>query len=118
SGVWGREGEEGAEDRRWGAPGQQCQGVSERDAGCQESRQLLMERGERARVDALPLRQMQRQAADGAPPLERKDVESLVLELGTQPRFAFGHVHALDDFSIWRRQAAAKLHRSNCIKIA
>src|SRR5262249_22933799 len=68
------------------------------------------------RADLPPLRKAQRQAADGALAMQREDVEPLLLEVVTQARLAVGHVHALDDFAVRRREPAAELHRSDVLR--
>ena len=92
------------------APLQQIQRLYERHARLEQRGQLLVEDEELTSRNALRLRQLKRQAADGALLLQGKDEQALLLELVAQPRLAVGGIHALDDLSVWRREPAAEFH--------
>ena len=104
--------ENASKDGRLDPALQKIERLHQRHARFEQCRKLLVEDEELVGVDPAPLRQADRQAADGAPALQRQDVEALLLEVVTQARLAVGHIHALDDFTVRRRQPAAELHSS------
>ena len=101
-----------AERRRHHTPLEQVERLHERHARLQQRGQFLVEDQELAGVDVVPMRQVQRQAANRALGLEREDIEPFLLELVAQPGFGVGNIDAFDNFAVGRSQAAAKFHRA------
>ena len=95
------------QDRVAQARAQNVQRLHQRHAGLEQRGQFLVEHQEFVSRDlsALAEREVEAQAR-----LQRKDVQSFVLQLAPEGGFALGHVNALDDLTGRGAEAAAEFH--------